>query len=68
MEAGVISEDDMGLKRPVSGGRLRAANLEEANYGTIVRLVEWNVRATHADVVYLNTSNAHASTNKTTNN
>ena len=35
MEAGMIGEDDMELKRPVRGGRLRAVNLEEANYGTI---------------------------------
>ena len=35
MEAGMISDDDMELKRPVGGGRLRAVNLEEANYGTI---------------------------------
>ena len=35
METGMISEDDMELKRTVGGRRLRAVNLEEANYGTI---------------------------------
>ena len=78
MEADMISEDDMELKRIVDYGRLRVVNLKEPN--PTARSFHWmlqddlaserNARPTQTEVVvvYSNTSDAHASTNKTTNN
>ena len=43
----MIIEDDMELKRTVDGGRLRAVNLEEVNYGTIRSVLLNGMREPH---------------------